>query len=350
MSPMKKTSYMKRAVARFVQTGLIGAFFAASANSASGDMTQADSLYRAGDMAGCARLLETLTNGAHKTDANAHYLLANAYLNQGKTTLAKHHYRVVLQLTTSGMVRNYASQALAKLNGSGPLGEASRDSVGSIERGSPTESGRKGGGSAQNASLKQLGVDPSSIDIVRRTQDTDPIYNQLVGVLSALPKKIRDDLVAARLKFKIAPTMPEARPDLRGTRPRGYTHGGGYDNTNGLYQFGTVYIAERESYRNSPPAVSTRTQETVFHELGHAYDDLCGPRSSSDEFKKAYDEDSHHLTNTLREKFYYYVQESSGPSELFAELFAVAAGGGGERGLSTTFPKCHAYVQALMKK
>jgi len=118
----------------------------------------------------------------------------------------------------------------------------------------------------------------------------------------------------------------DALPELKQDKPRGYQHGGGYDNVPGLYSSGSkrMVVAERASYKNSPPHLNRSVAGTMFHELGHAYDDARGSPSEHGAFATAYEQDSYKLTNSMRSKHAYYTQPGhAGPSELFAEMFAI---------------------------
>jgi PDZ domain len=208
--------------------------------------------------------------------------------------------------------------------------------------------------------LTRSGLQPDAVDkrliaIQRHTADTDAIYDQVVAALNVVPKSVKLDLANYGVKILITPTIIEANPSFATEKPRGYIHGGGYDNCPGLYNNGTkdLYIAERAAWKNSPPQLNRWVLSTSLHELGHAYDYCKGHLSSSDAFIKAYEEDSGRLNNSQRTEFNYFLQEAgAGPTELFAELFALSqskAGGIDERSpdLGRAFRKSFEYVRSL---
>jgi hypothetical protein len=201
------------------------------------------------------------------------------------------------------------------------------------------------------ASAKLLASDPQII-IFRHTADTDAMHSEVVSTLLQLSPNMRTTLGEWGLKIEITPTILDALPDLVSERPRGYSHGGGYTNCGGLYMGGvkTLYVSERVSPGTYVPQLNIRMGPTFFHEFGHAFDH-CKQVSTSDTFKAAYQSDNGHLTNGLREHFYYYTQsDEAGPSELFAELFACAVRPVGELdtdsiNLTKTFPACFVQVK-----
>lgn len=327
-------------------TGLVYSFFCPSVKASPADVDKATALYRGNKFADCVKVLAAAVAGTEKNNPTAHYLLANSYLQLGNVPLARQHYRFVVSLSQQSTIRQYALDALSRLNGTSP---AQNTSVAAIKPSQNAPSSSVSEPVVKKALPK--GVEASAVTIVRPTADTNATYNRLAGALEAIPRKVLDQLMQANLKFTIAPTLPEARPDLRGTRPRGYSHGGGYDNADGLYHHGTVYIAEREQSGNSPAKVSTRTHSTALHEIGHAFDDLCGHNSKAEEFQKAYEDDGHHLSNTQRERHYYYMQvEDNGREELFAELFAIGCGSGLDPTLCDSFPRCFSLVKKALGK
>jgi tetratricopeptide (TPR) repeat protein len=204
------------------------------------------------------------------------------------------------------------------------------------------------------ASAKLLANDPQII-VFRHTSDTDAMRSEVVSNLVQLSPNMRTTLGDWGLKIEITPTILDAMPDLVNERPRGYSHGGGYTNCGGLYMGGhkTLYVSERVSPGTYVPHLNTRMGPTFFHEFGHAFDH-CKQVSTSDTFKSAYQSDNGHLTNGLREHFYYYTQsEEAGPSELFAELFACAVRPAADLdtdslNLTKTFPACFAQVKKVV--
>ncbi len=188
------------------------------------------------------------------------------------------------------------------------------------------------------------------VTIARRSKDTDYIEKSVLKALEKVPKPIRDRLAERGLKIQIVSSLVDADPGLRGGRPSGYTHGGGWDNCPGRYDDfrKTIFVGERNGWRNQPMALNQGAEGITLHELGHAFDDqnYC---STSDDFKKAYAEDTRSLSNETRHIYEVYLQEgAAGPSEMFAELFhCFFSNETSHRGMdqAKAFPKCYAYVQ-----
>jgi len=188
------------------------------------------------------------------------------------------------------------------------------------------------------------------ISIGKKSNDTDYIEKSVLKALAKIPKPIRDRLAERGLKIQIVSSLIDADPGLRQGRPSGYTHGGGWDNCPGRYDDvrKTIFIGERNGWRNQPMALNQSAEGITVHEMGHAFDDqnYC---STSEDFKKAYAEDTKSLTNDNRHIYEVYLQEgAAGQSEMFAELFhCFFSSDTSHRGMDQAkmFPKCYAYVQ-----
>ena len=199
-------------------------------------------------------------------------------------------------------------------------------------------------------------VDSTMISILRRTSETDAVHDQVLKALKAIPLPLRQKLIYWGLKIEITPTLLESNPQFANEKPRGYTHGGGYDNCSGLYQTkeNKIYIAERSSMFNSPFKPSTEIAGTVLHEVGHAFDRM-ERLSNSEEFTASYQDDCSRFTNEVRREFEYFTQEGqAGPSELFAELFAAGIAPPGaeltSNDLPRAFPRCFQFVRTQTVK
>lgn len=189
-----------------------------------------------------------------------------------------------------------------------------------------------------------------SVLISKRSKDTDYIEKSVLKALAKVPKNIRDRLAEHGLKIQIVSSLIDADPGLRGARPSGYTHGGGWDNCPGRYDDTrrTIFIGERNGWRNQPMALNQGAEGITVHELGHAFDDMNNC-STSEDFKKAFAEDTKSLSNETRLIYQVYLQEGwAGPAEMFAELFhCFFSKETSHRSMemANQFPKCYAYVQ-----
>lgn len=308
-------------------------------------------LSQSGKYAEAAALFQKAVDGPAKSNAMAHYYLAACYMQLGKDREARVAYKTCLALNPPAMIASYCHRAL-----------------GTTPPAVPTMPIKPPAGGVYSIPDRSAGprtrgtLDPADKDFVtihRRTPDTDAIYNTVVDALSMIPKPIKDDIKGGGCKILICPTILDANPHLKDEKPSGYTHGGAYDNCPGMFYSGTkiLYIAEKFSWQNSPPALNWMAASTTLHELGHAYDFAKGNITSGGEFEKLYAEDYGRISNSDRTRWAYYCQDNGGErgrSELFAELFALTHGtaGGidrGSAGLKEVFPHCYTFVQGLSR-
>ena len=201
-------------------------------------------------------------------------------------------------------------------------------------------------------------IDKELITIFRRTQDTTEIYAQVLAALHLIPRHIKQELFDGQCKIVITPTLLEAEPKLAYEKPRGYLHDADYRNVPGMYRRSerVLWIGERYSHGTSPPQINKMVLSTTLHELGHAYDHSQNFISQSNDFMQDYDIDLKKLADSDKTTYYYFVQpEAAGPSELFAELFALSIskkGGITERSasLKTIFPQSFEFVKKYLQK
>ncbi len=189
------------------------------------------------------------------------------------------------------------------------------------------------------------------IEISRNSIYSENARQDVLSALSLIPKQIRDDMNGWGLKVKIVPSIVDDDRSLSIDKPRGYTHGGGYDNCPGMYTHKKVIlIPERVSWKNSPMGPNWQIKSTMLHEMGHAYDHFRSC-STSPEFEAAYEKDSVVIPNEGRRKWEYYLQaDGGGQSECFAELFAYSMSDDKKRsaGINQAFPKCFSYINKLV--
>ncbi len=198
---------------------------------------------------------------------------------------------------------------------------------------------------------------PDSLPLIlaKKSADSEYIEKSVRKALEKIPKSIRDRLGIWGLKVQIVPSLIDADPGLRGGRPSGYTHGGGWDNCPGRFDSArrTIFIGERNGWRNQPMALNQGAEGITVHEFGHAFDDQANCSRSAD-FKKAFAEDTKSLTNELRTIYQVYLQEGeAGPAEMFAELFhCYFSSETSHRSMEMAkqFPKCYSYVESRTGK
>ena len=128
--------------------------------------------------------------------------------------------------------------------------------------------------------------------------------------LARLPPGVLRRLRASGAKIHIAyGSVVDARPDLRGVRPRGWPRGKTFADVDGVYMPDRreVIVAERHG--------AARERDTLYHEIGHALDGPRAARSRSGAFGRAYAADRRRLSGYERQR------GAAGRSEAYAESF-----------------------------
>jgi hypothetical protein len=159
------------------------------------------------------------------------------------------------------------------------------------------------------------------------------------AAVDALPERVRRLTAAKGYRVRSARRILEVRPDLEGSRPRGYPEGWTWDHTDGFHdaRHKEIMVSEERRSRHGDQYEPSGRSPSVFrHEMGHALDASLGYWSNSPEFRTAYERDAAKVRARADATLYgYYLQESiAGPSEVFAESFAQLHGGGADAGLT----------------
>jgi hypothetical protein len=186
----------------------------------------------------------------------------------------------------------------------------------------------------------------------------EPFRLAVIGTIARLPPKVAAELAAGGVRIFAGKCLTEAWPALAGQHPPGYPDDATYDNVRGAADLSkppTAYVAE--TYR---PLGSTdfravaNVAGVLRHELGHAYDALGETlRSYAIDLQEGY---SAGLTRALEEDrvylAYFLQEDGAGVQELFAEVFAMSAGGGAApyaaEAIRRTFPEFLATIRTLM--
>lgn len=322
-----------------------------AAEAADLELTRGYKHYHNGDYKSSVSILTGAVKDKHKDNAQAHYYLGNAWMKLGNSAYARHYYKRALNLKPGEPLAGYLRRALGHKD----------ESATKAERSGSTKSGTAKSSSSSKEASREKKVslsaeDKSMIDIFQKknTGNTEFVYDEVASALSCLSTKTKKTLRTKGCRILIAPTILAARPDLRGVKPRGYLHGGGYDNCPGMFSPSTktLYIPEKAAWRNSPPQLNKWAMKVSLHELGHAYDFCMSNQSESIGFREAVKKDHQKLTNTLRNKYWYYTQSGSGESELFAELFSVIHGPGvalNDENMLKVFPRATEYIKGLLR-
>ena len=130
-------------------------------------------------------------------------------------------------------------------------------------------------------------------------------------------------------------TVVAAEPGLARQRPRGYPPDATWENSRGGYLGGAakrIVIAETyRDYDSGRSVRSTNVAGALRHEIGHALDDALDGASGGDGFRAMYLLDRIRLhERNLQDELAYFLNEdvNAGAEETFAELVAIACGGG----------------------
>ena len=163
-----------------------------------------------------------------------------------------------------------------------------------------------------------------------QTENTSRIIALIKQGLSTIPRHVKRSLSEAGYCILIVPMTEDI--ENPGTHPNGYAENRSWRNVAGVFTSNKkqIIVAERVCRRSYAPVFNKHADETVRHEIGHAYDQFLGNSlewkgniSASSFFKTAYDKDSSDLTEQQRKEFHYFLQsDSAGKRELFAELFS----------------------------
>jgi hypothetical protein len=262
-----------------------------------------------------------------------------------------------------GYQRGTAEYAVTKGRGDKPWGLVVRNT-----RGPSDLSGKPGTGRIDPAKW----AEPVSVASPVSARFVAEVEAAMSGVPDAVRRRVAGNGLAVRLADKVT----DARPDLAEVSPRGWAEGGTWDNAEGLYDrsAGMVVSTERKRLAGLGSAYvrSDRAGGVTLHEYGHGVDanwnapggGLAGIFGGDDRlsrttaFRDAYEADVRGLSavpaapGDQRSLKYFLQPGDSGPSEAFAEGFAVSHGRRGAFGYPETFrrsfPKTIAFIQAKM--
>lgn len=205
------------------------------------------------------------------------------------------------------------------------------------------------------------------VTVFRKDINTANTENGVKVSLTRIPQPVKDAVFGEGCKIVITPTILDYRPELKNEKPRGYTHGGGYDNCPAMFQPGPneILVAETWSWQNGPsrPGRAAFYQEALGHEFGHAFDSFMGKVAQGGRrsgywyitdtawYYETYRKEAQKLSNDQRRNAAYYTQPGTGGgSELFAELFASlysAAPSAEQQMLAGYFPETRRKIAAL---
>jgi hypothetical protein len=188
----------------------------------------------------------------------------------------------------------------------------------------------------------------------------DKVDRDFIG----LPQEVRQLLKREGIKVVVGDTIPDVAPELKGVRPRGHAAGSTWDHIEGFFRHvpgeKMAVVTEHRLDRISGKIVaSNRVEGVLKHEVGHGVDEALHGYSQDDAFQTAYEADKaiidRNLNDSEKDTLEYFLQSGyTGPSEAFAELFAVLHGGGAakwcETLLRTSFPNTINLIEDRIEK
>jgi len=171
---------------------------------------------------------------------------------------------------------------------------------------------------------------------------------EVKGCIAAMPQKLLAELQYRGGRVCVTPRLFDKLPGYSYDQPRGYDDGLTGKNVEGLFNGTDAIICEYSAPRGDDLSLvkNQRAGHVLRHELGHAFDHYWDTISDTGEFKDIYMHELANMDFDQREgELAYFSQKTkAGPSECFAELFAIIIGGGDSSKVDTAlrqyFPKC----------
>lgn len=184
--------------------------------------------------------------------------------------------------------------------------------------------------------------------------DVSPAFvEEVKREINTLPKALLAELQARGGRVCITPRLADKLPDFRNTKPRGWEEGATGKNVDGLFDGTDVLVCEYSTNIEDDSSLvkNTRVGYIVRHESGHAFDQYWGNVSDSPEYKHTYLLELAKMDPNERDAdlAYFAQRAGGGPSECFAELFAIMNGGGSSKHVDTNlaplFPQCSKMIR-----
>jgi hypothetical protein len=185
---------------------------------------------------------------------------------------------------------------------------------------------------------------------------TPEFVEKLNRIASELPPEVKQTLADRGYHFRTGKFMTDIRPDLKGKRPPGWPKGSTYDWIEGVHTGNnrTVIVTEKIR-RRRVISMNERPEGAVFHETGHAYDAALEWKSSTTDYRFAYNIDRNAIikNSELKYKYAYELQGGGrGEREAFAEIFADVLGHPSVKNPehSQEWPNVYKYMRGLLGK
>jgi len=182
--------------------------------------------------------------------------------------------------------------------------------------------------------------------------------DRATGAARTIPQGVWSRLDQGGWKVRLAEFVVDADPTLRGIQPRGWPDGTTWEHTDAVHIPAKRLLVFAEKRRNREGAIvaSSRVENVLRHEVGHAFDRALGKKndyySSDSAFISSYFRDLSRMNTNDRQELHYYLQRGpAGRQEAFAEAFAIHLGGGSdarrEKAFRRAFPLVLDHVRRL---
>lgn len=158
---------------------------------------------------------------------------------------------------------------------------------------------------------------------------SDRFLTDVFSTINKLSGEQKQSFIENGSQIRIAEKLTDAFPHLAGEQPRGWAENMTWDWVDGVHSPESRAVgiaATNQVSENGGFAESTRTSGVLMHELGHAFDHNAGnkPHNQSLEFLLNYYNDVFNMSEEEKAELSYFTQPgTAGPSEAFAELFAI---------------------------
>ncbi len=158
---------------------------------------------------------------------------------------------------------------------------------------------------------------------------SDSFVKGVEGIMVALPRYVLLMMHDRKARIHLVPALVETDYRMQNVRPRGYSEGASWQNSNAMCSGRNLYIAQYKLDSRSGNYITADTEiGSIRHETGHCIDHCLGYISQQDKFRHPYRLAAARVPEADRARLDYFLQVASGgPSETFAELCCARFGG-----------------------
>ncbi|MEZ4488494.1 MAG: hypothetical protein R3F51_12955 [Cyanobacteriota/Melainabacteria group bacterium] len=218
----------------------------------------------------------------------------------------------------------------------GDARKALASSVVPASSGSSSTAARSAGSGARTSEKKSLSNEQlvkSMLEIHKPRGKIPAVSDSFVkgveGIMVALPRYVLLMMHDRNARIHLVPALVETDYRMQNVRPRGYSEGSSWQNSNAMCSGRNLYIAQYKLDSRSGNYVTAATEiGSIRHETGHCIDHCLGYISQQDKFRHPYRLAAARVPAEDRQRMDYFLQVASGgSSETFAELCCARFGG-----------------------